>query len=102
MAVYGFIALRADRTFISNSANPYADRPQDKAEKSIWVVHGDEDTMLPVEVSRRLAAELNSVGVGVGVGVGVQYTELSGSNQNSRNTAHSDAELIPWLFRQEI
>ena len=100
MAVYGFIALRADRTFISNSANPYADRPQDKAEKSIWVVHGDEDTMLPVEVSRRLAAELRSVGVGVGVGV--QYTELSGSNQNSRNTAHSDVELIPSLFRQEI
>lgn len=100
MAVYGFIALRADRTFISNSANPYADRPQDKAEKSIWVVHGDEDTILPVGVSRRLAAELRSVGVGVGVGV--QYTELSGSNQNSRNTAHSDAELIPWLFRQEI
>jgi predicted peptidase len=100
LAVYGFIALRADRTFISNSANPYADRPQDKAEKSIWVVHGDEDTMLPVEVSRRLAAELNSVGVGVGVGV--QYTELSGSNQNSRNTAHSDVELIPSLFRQEI
>ena len=96
MAVYGFIALRADRTFISNSANPYADRPQDKAEKSIWVVHGDEDTILPVGVSRRLAAELRSVGVGV------QYTELSGSNQNSRNTAHSDAELIPWLFRQEI
>jgi hypothetical protein len=56
--------------------------------------------MLPVGVSRRLAAELRSVGVGVGVGV--QYTELSGSNQNSRNTAHSDAELIPWLFRQEI
>ena len=54
--------------------------------------------MLPVGVSRRLAAELRSVGVGVGV----QYTELSGSNQNSRNTAHSDAELIPWLFRQEI
>ena len=62
--------------------------------------------MLPVEVSRRLAAELRSVGVGVGVGVGVcvgvQYTELSGSNQNARNTAQSDAELIPWLFRQEI
>ena len=100
MAVYGFIALRADRTFISNSANPYADRPQDKAEKSIWIVHRDEDTMLPVGVSRRLAAELRSVGVGVGVGV--QYTELSGSNQNSRNTAHSDVELIPSLFRQEI
>ena len=58
--------------------------------------------MLPVGVSRRLAAELRSVGVGVCVCVCVQYTELSGSNQNARNTAQSDAELIPWLFRQEI
>jgi predicted peptidase len=88
--------LRSGRTFIPNSANPYADLAQDKTEKSIWIVRGDEGTVFPVEVSRKMAAELRSVGVDV------HYTELSGINQNSWDAAYPDAELISWLFRQEF
>ena len=60
----------------------------------IWIVHGDADTVVPVEDSRLMAGALK------GAGADVQYTELAGVGHNAWDPAYERADLIEWLFRQ--
>jgi predicted peptidase len=61
----------------------------------IWIFHGDADTVVPVEVSRRMAAALKAIGAPV------QYTELPGVDHNSWDPAYGSADLSTWLFKQQ-
>jgi predicted peptidase len=60
----------------------------------IWIFHGDADTVVAVEVSRRMASALKSAGATV------QYTELPGVGHNSWDPAYGSADLADWLFKQ--
>ena len=61
----------------------------------IWIFHGDADASVDVEVSRKMAAALKSVGASV------QYSELPGVDHNgATNTAYARADLIEWMLRQ--
>ena len=61
----------------------------------IWIFHGDADMNVNVEVSRKMAAALKSIGASV------QYTELAGVDHNgATNVAYSRADLIEWMLRQ--
>lgn len=66
-----------------------ADRLEDVP---LWVFHGDEDAVIPVEDSRRLIAELESRGAPA------RYTELPGVGHNAWDAAYQSAEAIEWLF----
>lgn len=58
----------------------------------LWVFHGDEDAVIPVEDSRRLIAELQSRGAPA------RYTELPGVGHNAWDAAYQSTEAIEWLF----
>ena len=61
----------------------------------IWIFHGDADTNVDVEESRKMAAALKAVGASV------QYTEFPGIDHNgATNTAYARADLIEWMLRQ--
>jgi predicted peptidase len=61
----------------------------------IWIFHGDADTNVDVEQSRKMTAALKSVGANV------QYTELPGVDHNgATNTAYARADLIEWMLKQ--
>jgi predicted peptidase len=60
----------------------------------IWIFHGDADTAVPVEQSRRAAAALEAAGADV------RYTELPGVGHNSWDPAYQSSELSHWLFQQ--
>jgi predicted peptidase len=61
----------------------------------IWIFHGDADTSVDVEVSRRMNAALKSIGANV------QYTELAGADHNgATNIAYARADLIEWMLKQ--
>jgi predicted peptidase len=60
----------------------------------IWIVHGDEDSVVSVEQSRQMFSALESVGANV------TYTELPGVNHNSWDAAYANEDLIAWLFKQ--
>ena len=94
LAICGFVALRADRSFLPDVDDPYAALARDLASTPVWIVHGDADAVVPVEESRRMASELRTLGADV------HYTELPGVNHNSWDAAYSDAEIISWLFAQ--
>jgi predicted peptidase len=97
VAVCGFVGL-GDRfpTFVSGSANPYADLAEDLQDTPIWIVHGDADVVVPVEESRKMFQQLNALGAEV------HYTELPGINHNSWDAAYGNQELNSWLFQQSL
>jgi predicted peptidase len=64
------------------------------ADVPIWIFHGDADTAVPVEQSRRAAAALEAAGADV------RYTELPGVGHNSWDPAYQSSELSHWLFQQ--
>jgi predicted peptidase len=59
-----------------------------------WIFHGEKDTTVPVEQSRRAALALRAVGADV------QFTEFPGLEHNSWDAAYSLPKFTTWLFAQ--
>jgi predicted peptidase len=61
----------------------------------IWAWHGDEDTAVPVERSRRMIAAIEEAGGTP------HYTELKGVGHDSWTAAYSGPDsVLPWMFEQ--
>jgi predicted peptidase len=61
----------------------------------MWIFHGDADTQVPVDQSRRLVVALKNVGALV------RYTELPGADHDTAPAkAYAEAELFQWLLSQ--
>ena len=58
----------------------------------VWVFHGEQDEVVPVEESRRMVKALREEGVEV------RYTEYPGVGHNSWEAAYSDPQVISWLL----
>lgn len=95
LAVCGFVEF-GERfpSFLTDAENSFVDLAKDLSETPVWIVHGDADVVVPVEQSRQMATELESVGAEV------HYTELPGVNHNSWDAAYSDTAIVDWLFTQ--
>lgn len=61
----------------------------------VWIFHGDADTTVSVEESRKMFAALKAEGADV------KYTEFPGVAHNSWDPAYSNAELFEWLLKQK-
>lgn len=97
VAICGFVGLgeRFPAFLPSGSANPYASLAQDLADTPVWIFHGDADSVVPVDESRKMAKELEAVGAEV------HYTELPGVGHNAWDAAYSNEGLSTWLFSQK-
>jgi len=58
----------------------------------VWVFHGAQDDVVPVERSRRIVAALR------GCGGKVRYTEYAEVGHDAWTRALQEPELLPWLF----
>ncbi|MBL8810875.1 MAG: dienelactone hydrolase family protein [Planctomycetaceae bacterium] len=62
----------------------------------VYIVHGDSDTVVPVERSRSAVRALKEAGANP------VYKELPGVGHNSWTPGYSDEEgLVPWMFKQK-
>lgn len=59
-----------------------------------WVFHGDSDSVVGVDNSRKIVDKLKKLGVSV------DYTEYPGINHNSWDKAFAEPKLLPWMFSQ--
>ncbi|HEY0143351.1 MAG TPA: prolyl oligopeptidase family serine peptidase [Thermoanaerobaculia bacterium] len=59
-----------------------------------WVFHGDADTIIPVEQSRRMVEALRAAGADV------RYSEYPRVQHNSWDRAYAEKELVPWMLGQ--
>jgi predicted peptidase len=60
----------------------------------IWVFHGANDELSPVENTREMVGNLRALGSPV------KYTEYPGVGHDSWGPAYAELELFPWLFSQ--
>jgi predicted peptidase len=78
----------------TSEADPFAEIARRIQRLPIWIFHGDDDPIVPVDVSRKMASALKADGADV------QYSELHGVGHNSAEPAYGRADLFLWLFRQ--
>jgi predicted peptidase len=87
--------LRSDPVEIEPaSIDPYAHVAEQVRQIPTWIFHGDLDTVVPVEESRRMAEALERAGAAV------QYTEFEGVGHNAWDPAYHLPEFAAWLFAQ--
>ena len=60
-----------------------------------WVFHGDKDTAVPVDLSRKMVEALKTAGGAP------KYTEYPGVGHNSWDMAYAEKELFPWMLAQK-
>lgn len=70
-----------------------AEIPQSLASIPVWIFHGAEDPVVPVENSRRMAHALQGGGA-------VRYTEYTGEGHAIWDRAYGGEEFCTWLFAQ--
>lgn len=66
------------------------------AEVPLWVFHGEEDPLVPLEHSRRLVAATEAAGGGA------RLTVYPGVGHGAWTPAYGEGELLGWLLEQEL
>ena len=82
---------------LADEKDPYAAYAEKLNNIPIWIFHGENDPIVPVENSRQMAKALKAVG-----NDRARYTELQNTGHVSLNSAFSDPELFKWLSEQQI
>lgn len=77
-------------------ADPYAVTAQKVGQTPVWIFHGGDDKVVPVEESRKMNEALKAAGAKV------KYTEYPGVGHNSWDKAYAEAEFIAWLLAQKL
>ena len=62
----------------------------------VWIFHGRDDDVVPVDESRQMYAALKALGSGV------RYTEYEGVGHGAWDPAYAEPELMPWLLAQSL
>jgi predicted peptidase len=103
LVVCGFVVERKGSMYpilypsiVPGATNPSAAVAQKVAHIPTWIFHGDADRTVPVEHSRRMAAELRALRAPV------QYTELHGVDHNAWDYTYDRADVASWLVRQRL
>ena len=78
---------------IPPDVEPYAFVASALRSTPLWLFHGADDPVIPVEESRKLHGALAAGGV-------TRYTEYEGSGHNCWDRAYREEGLAPWLFAQ--
>ena len=60
----------------------------------IWIYHGDEDTVVPIEEARAMNAALQALEADV------RYSELLGVGHNAWDAAYTDLAMAEWMLDQ--
>jgi predicted peptidase len=81
----------------------YADDPKSYADVAakigktpVWIFHGGDDPVVPVDGSRKLNEAIKAAGGNV------HYTEYPGVGHNSWDNAYADPELMTWMLSKSL
>ncbi|HEX7422237.1 MAG TPA: prolyl oligopeptidase family serine peptidase [Thermoanaerobaculia bacterium] len=78
---------------IPADADPYAFVAQSLRNVPIWLFHGTDDTVIPVDESRHLYDALKQAGA-----TDIHYTEYPGVGHNAWEKAYADGEMWKWML----
>lgn len=80
----------------ADDAKSYADAAAKIGKTPIWIFHGGDDPVVPVEGSRKMEAALKAAGGNV------QLTVYPGVGHNSWDKAYSEPELMTWMLSKSL
>jgi predicted peptidase len=90
----GMEADRRANVFV-DAPDPFAALASRLKNIPIWIFHGDADSVVPVNQSRKLSQALKDTGANV------HYTEYPGASHGvASQKAYADPEMIKWLLQQ--
>lgn len=75
-------------------ADPYASMARKLGRTPVWIFHGAQDFLVPVEQSRQMARALRESG-----GI-VRYTEWPGVGHAAEQPTYAEPALFEWLLQQ--
>lgn len=81
---------------LDSSADPFPVVARKIGKTPVWIFHGDADTVVPPDESRKMEAALKAAGGNV------QYTEYPGVGHNAWDKAYGDALFVEWLLSQRL
>ena len=81
---------------VKDASDPYAFVARSLRDMPVWLFHGDNDTVIPPDESRKLIAAWKAEGA-----PDVHYTEYPGVGHNAWDRAYREPELWTWLFAQK-
>ncbi len=76
--------------------DPYAEAAKKIGSTPVWIFHGDADTVVPPDESRKMNEALKAAGGNV------QYTEYEKVGHNSWDKAYAEPELMKWLLGHKL
>jgi predicted peptidase len=79
---------------IPDGVDPYAFVAHALRAVPMWIFHGADDPVIPVDEGQHFDEELKKAGANV------RYTEYPGVGHNAWDRAYGEAELWSWLFAQ--
>lgn len=74
----------------------YADLAAKIGKTPVWIFHGGDDPVVPVDGSRKLNEAIKAAGGNV------RYTEYPGVGHNSWDNAYADRELMTWMLSKSL
>ena len=74
----------------------YADVAAKIGKTPVWIFHGGDDPVVPVDGSRKLNEATKAAGGRV------RYTEYPGVGHNSWDNAYVDPELMTWMLSKSL
>lgn len=98
VVVCGFLTLpRPEYAGFAPGPDPYAAVAQRIARTPVWIAHGDADTVVSVEESRKMNAALKAAGAR-----DVRYVELPGVGHGAWDPTFRNEAVPAWLFAQRL
>ena len=82
---------------LADAEDPFAAIAQRLSKTPIWIFHGTEDKIVPIDNSRRMAKALRDAG-----NSNCLYSELEGVGHVTLDIAFRDPKLFVWLSEQHI
>ncbi len=74
----------------------YSDVAAKIGKTPVWIFHGGDDPVVPVEGSRKMNEALKAAGGNV------RYTEYPGVGHDSWNKAYAEPELMTWMLSKSL
>lgn len=81
---------------LNEAADPFAEVARRVSKLPIWLFHGVEDAVIPVDESRKMYEALKAAGADV------RYSEYPGVGHDSWNKAYAETDFLPWLFSHQM
>jgi predicted peptidase len=85
-----------DKIAYSDDPKSYADVAAKIGKTPVWIFHGGDDPVVPVDGSRKLNEAIKASGGNV------RYTEYPGVGHNSWDNAYAEPELMTWMLSKSL